>query len=319
MTLKHLFSLANHHRHPVSSVHVLNMHCILLSADISGLLIVWSLKTRKVLCKRQFDIQILAVSSDQNNSVFVQFRNAEFLVFRIESDYTLTDAPIKRLLCAEYSFCRHLVMPNQFLVLPVKSGLEVIKLGDYESILDDFEGISQHGDIMALAVSGTILAVGFEDGDVLLYNTSTMLSTTKPLKTFPKISPESITCLHYLSETELLIGSATKSLLVLNIDSGVIISNEKEFRDAGVSAVAAIIDKPTVYSGGWDGKLREFRFDRESGKLEPILIVLEHHYDTINDLQIGHLSSAIPIGPFQTTQEILVSAGKDCIINIWQF
>jgi WD40 repeat protein len=193
-------------------------------------------------------------------------------------------------------------------------GLHVYKGTDYDCIFDDFEHSKEHGVIMSLAFNNVdLLAVGFENGVVLTYKLGEYEYV--PVKVVSQIKfAESVTCLSFVDEHVLIVGCASSSLQAVDCRDSLIMQRTVEFRDLGISAIVS--NQDTIVSAGWDAKLRVF----EKRSFKQKHIIQDHHYDTVSSLVFAKLASPVPgLSLLHSVKEIIVSAGKDKIVNIWHF
>jgi WD40 repeat protein len=310
-----LFSLRGTHFHPVACCCVIPERLLVASADEGGTLVLWNLESRKTVDKRSLVGQILSLSYfiDMDNDrcvLFVQQRNGFILAFNITDK--ISDAPLYRINCAEYSYCRHTLSTSGAMVVPVKdiNCIQVIDCLSQEVLVDDFPSVSAHGDIMAVAIRHNTVAVGCEDGVVLVYKLiiETMNSS---LIAELKVLNESVTCLSFDLDGRLAVGGACNYLKIVEENLEIICSNS--LRDSGVSSITTFNDH--VISGGWDGKLRVF--DRCLNLLQ---VSDDSIFNNIMDICAISLPRPIPGKDLMSRiHKIMITCSKDHLINVWQF
>jgi WD40 repeat protein len=309
-----IFSLRGEHLYSVACCCIIPERLLAVSADEGGALVVWDLKLRKALDKRHLGYQILSLSyfidAERNRCIiFVQQRNGFILAFSLTDK--LSEAPLYRIKCAEYSYCRHTISKSGAMVIPASdmNHVEVIDCRNQEVIVNDFPSISSHGDIMAVDTHDNTLAVGFEDGFVLLYNLNPETMNSSLIADLRVLS-DSITCLSFDSSGRLIVGGACNQLKI--VDGNFEISLSNAFRDSGVSSITTINDY--IISGGWDGKVRVL--DRSLGVVQ---VTDDSIFNNVMDVCAVNLPRPIPGKDLiSRIHDVVITCSKDCSINVWQ-
>ena len=324
-----LATLSLGHHEPVCSVCLIKEHCLLASADQSGLIIITCLRKRKQVCQYKAGAQVLHLTyyfdDDFCGGFFflnAQLRTGSLLVFKYyPTRCTITAGEslelVKELPIAEFSFCRH-VIKSGLLVGPRTETSPVlidIKTFDYcpFSIFSDHQ---EHGALMAVDLHDSrLLACGYEDGSVIIFDITNPVSPT--VTTQLKALEESVTCLCFIPHNNwLVIGGAVNKIAVWMDDEN--LNYSKVFRNNGI-ATCVYLSK-LIYTGGWDGRVRVFKLPDtdDSNIVEMMSTTDEGVYDTITCMDIGILQDAVPgKSLLKKTTRLLVTGSKDCHVNLW--
>lgn len=333
-------SVLRGHRGDVSSARFHASAELLFSGDADGEARVWRLQTRRPVSTWQaHEGRILHAHIDER-AIVTQGRNGTVRVWDARLEH---HERVSELTTGCYNFCRFDVCahadepPARWLVaLPADDAEELAlwELGGAGSRTCSLRrppptaasGAARAGMVTSVAFlpgragagSGTLLAVGMEDGSVGLWDTrmAALLAAHRP-------HTEPVLCLapHTSSpaaELLLLSGSADRRLCVLALPGAQGLtegSAAAELRTAhtielpvtdesmdsgGVNDLALRPDSKICASAGWDRRVRIFA----CGSWQP-LAVLRHHTASVNSVAFSHCGSW------------LASAAADKTIALW--
>lgn len=303
------------HVYSVSAVCSIPSLNLLVSGDEGGTLNLWCLSSRQLLDTRTLTVQILHVFSSTLSTlvVFAQLRNGSIVAYGITSNNDkFTEAPITRLPCARYSYCRASIsFPWAAIPGPDTDHLLVVDCTSKETIVEDFPNMGTHGNIMAVSLDGPLLFCGFEDGHVCGYRISEETMSAELAYSHQALD-ESITCLCFDSNTLYIGGAADYIVAVQDPLGAATIMESVSFRDNGISTI--VVHGDLIFSAGWDGKLRIF----ERQDLHMCNAIMDGLYDVILHMDIASLHRPVhgKVGYGQVGL-LLATVGKDKVIKLW--
>ncbi len=310
-----LYTLRPHAGEVIDVHYVPNSY--LVSGTTSGRLGIWDISLKREIWFQECTNPILSVNSlSAHNNILSQLRNNVVKVWDFEKKCILSSINTDRAGFCKLAVLESSVESNLSSCCFAVSHCDYGKVNIYDCqtqtrvITLSADTPQDRGMCMCVYLyteesSGTVYIVGgFEDGSIVAWDSRNSHKQLASIKVFS----EPVMCIAMDGKNGgIVAGSATNEVvkLSLSVQEGLLKRLfTVEIKNPGVAAVSVRNDSKIFCTGGWDGRLRIFRW-----KNGQPLAVLNYHTSTVNScLFIG-------TSPYSN---FIVCGSKDERISVWK-
>ncbi|EIE87910.1 hypothetical protein RO3G_12621 [Rhizopus delemar RA 99-880] len=286
------------HKSTVNYVCLFDSDNYLASCDEEGWVVIWKLKTRRVVIKwKAHEDNCLTVKVINRDTLISQGRDSMIHIWKMNLDETRVDK-MKSIVYNDIGFCKISCL--------FENGLELLCLGSMEDVeyfgvfdVTRYEwiirkgGEKRFGACMVVKLYGTVeslfILAGYEDGSTVLWdgNENRMIWHRKEHK-----EPDT-------TQSYFISSSADNQICQQSLSTGDIIK-KITIKKSGIPTLSIRHDNKIMGSGGYDGRIRLFSINT----FKP-LAILNFHRDTVYCIDFG------------IKNNWLIGASKDNRISLW--